>query len=507
MNRKFTSFFNYACLAFIAAGVIARFFFLNVSYEYDEIFTAITANPALPLKWIWVNWLVPDVHPPLHNIFLWFYNHTVPYGPEIWLRLPSLLFGFGAWYLAWKMFPRRFGKTALQIYMVLFAGSFYFILYSQHARAYALMLLLSTPLTFLFLRMSRLVGKKRPVPGRMWAWFGGLSLLLCWSHYFGALCFGVMSLLLFFQAVLRRQRVTWFIAVPCAVLLLFLPWLVPNFMYNLSQARFTGNWWANVTPWFAILPGLMNFFFNYSYSAAIMGILLVLGLFVKYERFKVCGQIAFGRELLLLFLLLAGVLGLAGLLSLKMYVMFGRYFTEIMPALYLFCTLAVAGLVRRHIWAKALFLLFALVNLGLFSYNWWIVFHSDYFSARVSARFYRDNAPQKELFVIAMEAFPPNSLEAMYSFYPNTLYGMNARVTELYHLDETARDRALERSSQAFIWMPNCNVVKLSRLAQEWRRSVGVKHHLSTSCFLDVSGKDGQLSPGGSEKGYESVFF
>ena len=60
-----------------------RFAFLSVPYEYDELFTAVTANPALPLSWIWTHWLLVDVHPPLHNVLLWAYNHVAPYGPEI----------------------------------------------------------------------------------------------------------------------------------------------------------------------------------------------------------------------------------------------------------------------------------------------------------------------------------------------------------------------------------------------------------------------------------------
>ena len=66
----------------IGVGVGLRFCFWNIPYEYDEIFTAVTADPTLPLGWIWSHWLLVDVHPPLHNILLWLYNHVVPYGPE-----------------------------------------------------------------------------------------------------------------------------------------------------------------------------------------------------------------------------------------------------------------------------------------------------------------------------------------------------------------------------------------------------------------------------------------
>ena len=80
-------------------------------------------------------------------------------------------------------------------------------------------------------------------------------------------------------------------------------------------------------------------------------------------------------------------------------------------------------------------------------------------------------------------------MEAMYAFYPNQVYGMNAKVTELYQLDAAARDKALERRKNALIWMPNCNIVKLSRLSREWDRAIGIEGKLGSSCFLQLSEK------------------
>lgn len=481
--------FKYACFLFIGAGVFARFLFLQVPYEYDELFTAVTANPALPVSWIWHNWLMPDVHPPLHNLLLWLYNHLAPYGPEVWLRLPSVLCGLSALALGWKMFPRRFGKTARLTFITLLSCNFYAVFYSQHARAYALMLLLAVPLTFLFLNISLLLRKNRTVSCKVWIIWGVLSLLLCWSHYFGALFFGIASLLLFFQALRRRRNLVWALGVPCVVFLLFLPWLVPNFLYNFSQSRFAGNWWANVTPRVFIIPGLAYFFFGSPYSVIALGVLLLAGWCWNYEDFKRHFYFPYKRDLLLLLAVFAGMFGAVGILSFKMYLWFGRYFMEIMPALYLFIALSTARLLRKSLLAQLVFIAYGAIVCVLVGYNWWMVFYSHYFSARVAAQFYRDYAPEKELFVIAMEAFPPASMEAMYAFYPNQVYGMNAKVTELYQLDAAARDKALERRKNALIWMPNCNIVKLSRLSREWDRAIGIEGKLGSSCFLQLSEK------------------
>ena len=123
-----------------------------------------------------------------------------------------------------------------------------------------------------------------------------------------------------------------------------------------------------------------------------------------------------------------------------------------------------------------------------------LTFHNNVANS-VAAQFYRDHAPEKELFVIAVEAFPPQALEAMYSFYPNQVYHMNARVTELYHLDEAARDEALKRREKALIWMPNCDIVKLSRVSKEWNRAIALEGKVGSSCFLQLSDKNVEADP------------
>jgi lipopolysaccharide export system permease protein len=159
------------------------------------------------------------------------------------------------------MFPRRFGKTARWLFMAFLSGNFYVIFYSQHARAYALMLALAVPLTFLFLQISLLLRKGRVVPRKLWLWWGILLVLLGWSHYFGMLFFGITSGLLSVQALRSRKNITWALLLPCVVFACFLPWLVPNLLYNVGQNRFGGNWWADKAPGIFIWMNLVSFFF------------------------------------------------------------------------------------------------------------------------------------------------------------------------------------------------------------------------------------------------------
>ena len=66
-NKIIRNLLTVLIFAAIAAGLVARFTLFSMSFEYDELFTAVTTDPSLSLGWIWVNWLVPDVHPPLYK--------------------------------------------------------------------------------------------------------------------------------------------------------------------------------------------------------------------------------------------------------------------------------------------------------------------------------------------------------------------------------------------------------------------------------------------------------
>lgn len=486
------------CLLLAAAGVLARFSLLNVSLEYDELFTAVTANPALPLGWIWSNCLAPDVHPPLYNLLLYAYSYIVPYGPEIWLRLPSVLCGLGALVCGWFLFPNWLGKTARLIFVSMMTCNALLIFFSQYARAYALLLWLAVLLTFLFLRISRAVARGKLIRKKQWVYYAVLSLLLCWSHYFGALLFGSLSVVLLAQAVWKKRNITAFVLVPGVVFILFLPWLLPNLLSNFSQQRFGGNWWANQMPPQLIVPRLMLFFFSSLWGHFIMALLAIGGVWQGYGVYKRRGQFPYVREMGALLLVLAVAFSLVGLLAFKINLFLGRYFIAFMPAVYLVCAVLVAPVVRRRKTAMCLFVVF--LGLGMWEYGTYykILGGTSYLAARPTAEVYRDRFSDKELFVVAVEAFPPASMAAMYGFYPNQIFKMNQPVTELFQLGGAARDQVLERRNQAIIWMPNCDEKKLKRVSDDWNRAVLVYFRLGNSCFLQVSDK-GDLKPRGWE--------
>ena len=472
----------------IVAAVICRFSLFSMSFEYDELFTAVTSDPVLSLGWIWSNWLVPDVHPPLHNVLLWVYNHWMPYGPEFWLRLPSVILGVGALACGWWLFPRRFGKTARLIFVSLLACHQYMILYSQHARAYALMLFLSVLLTFWFLDISRRIWHGKRIAASLWAKYALAALFLSWSHYFGTLLVGIFYILLFLQAWRYKQNLKPFIVLPVITGLLFLPWIIPNFLAQLQIHRFEeNNWWANRdASWYMVKSSLRFFVFSRTGIAAFA--VLVAGGAVGQILQRVRGRLCpFARERLLLVTAVLAVAAVTSLISFKIFLFIGRYFTPILPALFLWVALITARVVRKNNLFRAVLLVLLVAEVWTFTIQRKALLNPTMLPARLVSQFYYDFFRGREVMVLAVEAFPPRAMPAMYGYYIHKVYGVKADVTELVHLNPQERERVLARNKDAFVFMPNCEEWKLRKVADQWNKHLNIYGNLGSVCLLFIT--------------------
>lgn len=471
----------------ILASIYMRTTLFNIGFEYDEIFTAITTNPTLSFCWLFKHWLLADVHPPLYNAIVWGWNHLVPYGAEFWLRFPSFIMGIGALTVAWDYFPMRLGKTARVLFVALLSCNLFTIGYSQHARSYMLVLLLAVPLTFLFVNFSYKTSNHQNISLREWGTFGILSLLLCWTHYFGALLFGTFALVLLGQAWYHKRNLKAFILVPACVFILFLPWLFPNIITQIQFQRFEGNWWANQMPywhtWFTLL---------YFWASSMNGG-LVMGGMLLYTGVLCCKQIAKGKkiigtyDLIVLGIVLLVFLVCVFLVSMKTYMFINRYFIVLLPVLYLMFAIFFAPFFHKSVVLGILFICFLLLGMG----NFWsqrtnLLNNGDKkMPARKIGQIFRDRYPDKEMLVVAMEAFPPETMKALYGFYVNQIYHLNMPVTELYYLNESARKEALTRPNTV-VWMPNCVEKKLEKLSLGWNSTIYVTAREGTACFLTI---------------------
>ncbi|HET8566447.1 MAG TPA: glycosyltransferase family 39 protein [Solirubrobacterales bacterium] len=162
----------------IVLGAALRFATIDLqSYRYDE---AVTVGRVLHPSLLDTFWAVPrsESTPPLYYLIAWLWSR--PFGTgEVWMRSLSALAGTASIlvvYLGARALPlpRRAGLVAAAAVAV----SPVLIWFSQDARAYSLVFLL-TALSFLFFARARRSGSRRDL-----AWWAAFSALALATHYF-----------------------------------------------------------------------------------------------------------------------------------------------------------------------------------------------------------------------------------------------------------------------------------------------------------------------------------
>lgn len=174
----------------VALGAVLRFATLGLqSYRYDE---AVTVGRILHASFFDTFSAIPhsESTPPLYYMVAWLWSK--PFGTgEVWMRSLSALAGtasIAVVYLGARALPlpRRAGLIAAAAVAV----SPVLIWFSQDARAYALVFLL-TALSFLFFARARRSGARRDLAG--WAVCSALALA---THYFSGFVIAPEAVLL-----------------------------------------------------------------------------------------------------------------------------------------------------------------------------------------------------------------------------------------------------------------------------------------------------------------------
>lgn len=131
-------------------GLALRLINLNQSLWLDEAVQAITSQGTFLNLF---QELHGDFHPPLYHVFIWAWVHFFG-NSEIILRLPSVIFGTLTIYVVYLIAKERWGNEKLQVascklqvaemVALLMATAPFHIYYSQEARPYALVALLTS---------------------------------------------------------------------------------------------------------------------------------------------------------------------------------------------------------------------------------------------------------------------------------------------------------------------------------------------------------------------------
>lgn len=261
-------------------GLILRLINLNQSFWLDEASQGQISS--LSIGEIWSG-RTGDFHPPLYYLFIHFW---MQFGrSEVWLRLPSVLFGLANIYLLFNFAHLLFPKLprAAQISAFLLAIAPFHIYYSQEFRSYSLICLLSTLSMFLYFK-------------RNYIYMGLTNTLLLYSHYSG---FFLIFTQILIWLIYDRKNVVKFISSYLLLFILFSPWL-PQFIKQLNSGvkadQYLPGWTSilSITPIkifpiiiFKLIAGRINFMSRYLYGIYIIIVFAVVftGLyFAKLQR-------------------------------------------------------------------------------------------------------------------------------------------------------------------------------------------------------------------------------
>ena len=197
--RRRASWVPWAVAAAIAVGAAIRFATLGMqSYHHDEAWTAgvvLHSSVFTTLDKV----TGTESTPPVYYLLAWGWSKL--FGTGEWgLRSLSALFGIATIPVAFAIGRRLAGAGAGAAAAALGAVNPALIWYSQEARAYALLILLSSLAFLFFLRARDGFG------ARDLAWWAVLSVLAAATHYFGLMPAAVEAALLVAAAGRRRRQ-------------------------------------------------------------------------------------------------------------------------------------------------------------------------------------------------------------------------------------------------------------------------------------------------------------
>lgn len=221
---------------FIGLGLFLAFFGIYNSYSYwwDELYSVVASSS--DLKFMFSDFIMPDVHPPLYQLILKCWIELFS-NSEVATRVLSLIFSISGFYVIWMWGKKNLSKIAMLSTLVFYSTNNLFIYYSQEVRSYSMMLCLSTIVSVLFASYIKEKGKNNKTLSLLL--FSGLVLSL--THYFGLIYFLVILIVLFIYNIVAKKLLKNISVMLTAILCM--AWPVFHFSYGEVGDKSGGNFW------------------------------------------------------------------------------------------------------------------------------------------------------------------------------------------------------------------------------------------------------------------------
>ena len=255
---------------------------------------------------------------------------------EVWLRLPSALFGIASipllYMVARKLMPA--GPALAGTALLTFSPAA--IYYSQEARSYSLAILLVLLSTYFFV-LAVECGRRRD-----WALWTLLGIASFYTHYFAALVVVAQAISLFFKA----PPVPWRKAFVCGSLILLaaLPGL--SYVFRAPPENLHFLWMPRATP--REIWHLAKFFGGSGVKVAVALVLWVAGVSMIFRQRRAVEAGSFWRGVLIVLWATVPAI-ILGMISIREPLFLQRYMVFSLPATVLLAALGMEALGKWRI--------------------------------------------------------------------------------------------------------------------------------------------------------------
>ena len=165
----------------------------------DEYFSLYYADPSKSLTYLLEHRWGPDSHPPIHNVFLYYWTHIFSH-PFLQKGLSLVFLVLGGFALNYLTPSER--KREFYTFSLVCLGSYWIIYFATEIRPYVMNFMLCAVTVFL---LPHLI-KDRPAKGYWIIWMLTGSVLSL-THFFGGLWFASLSFVLGLSFLQQKQNV------------------------------------------------------------------------------------------------------------------------------------------------------------------------------------------------------------------------------------------------------------------------------------------------------------
>lgn len=191
---------------FCLFGILLRLYGLEFqSLWYDELFTIL--NSSLPSIESVLSHYLSETNPPFYAIILHFWINL--FGNSVFFtRLLSAIFGILTIGILFYYFnkPKFFQARVYFFVIIIFTTCLGGIYFSQEARSYSLLFLLSLIILLQSIHLLLLISNKNKINLFLLLNFTATSLLISYTHYFGFIFAGIIWSILLILSIFKLNK-------------------------------------------------------------------------------------------------------------------------------------------------------------------------------------------------------------------------------------------------------------------------------------------------------------